>query len=158
MHHQDTTFRPPIRAYAEWLDTLPWTFWCTMTTPYELSLPAARRIVEKTHGAWSELAGGRCTLFYAAERNQLRDGHHMHALVRLPPEFHERQLYTKLCGKYSTITGAAKYRYCKVTGDERWKSSNARIDLERYDPKRAASGYLTKYLLKDRGSEYDIYY
>lgn len=97
-------------------------------------------------------------MFWAAERNELRDGHHMHALVRLPPEFHEKELYTKLCRKYSTITGAAKHRYCRVTGEERWKSSNARIDLQRYDPKRTASGYLTKYLLKGRGTDYDIHH
>jgi len=158
MHHQDTTFRPPIKAYAEWLDTLPWTFWCTLTTPYELTLKQAYRLASRTYDAWSELSGGRCTMFYAAERNQLRDGHHMHALVRLPEEFHQKELYSKLCDKYSTITGARKYRYCRITGDERWKSSNARIDLDKYDPKRAASGYLTKYLLKDRLSEYGIHH
>ena len=158
MHHQDTTFRSPLNAYAEWLDTLPWSFWCTLTTPYEMTLKQARRLAERTYQSWSELACGRCTMFYAAERNQLRDGHHLHALVLLPPEFHEPELYDELRKTYSTLTGARKYRYCRVTGDERWKSSDARIDLHKFDPKRNASGYLTKYLLKDIRAEYDIYH
>jgi hypothetical protein len=82
----------------------------------------------------------------------------MHALVLLPSEFHAPRRYKQLIEKYQIVTAASKYRYCRVTGEERYKSSNARIDLQRFDPKRNASGYLTKYLLKDIRAEYDIYH
>lgn len=127
-------------------DGMEWTFFATLTTPYEMSLPSARRLAERTHLMWTRMAGGQCRLLWVAERNQLRDGHHLHALVCLPDQFRQPHLHAALCEAYSVAAVGGKAitnEGGKVTYERR-----ARIDLKRYDKRRNASGYLSKYMTK----------
>lgn len=89
-------------------------------------------------------------MLWVAERNELRDGHHLHALVKVPDQFRDKHLHYALCEAYQVCTGARAKSIDKVTGKvtyNRW----SRIDLQEYDKRRNAGGYLTKYMTK--GSE-----
>jgi hypothetical protein len=127
---------------------MDWTFFATFTTPHPLSLYSARTLANRVHGKWGRLSDGQCSILWVAERNELRDGHHLHALVKLPEHFRQPHLHAALCEAYSVAAVGGKALSNdggKVTYERR-----ARIDLQRYDKRRNASGYLTKYMTKSR--------
>ena len=127
---------------------MDWTFFATFTTPYEMTLPSARRLADRVHSMWGRMADGQCRILWVAERNELRDGHHLHALVWMPENFRQPHLHAALCEAYSVAAVGGKALSNdggKVTYERR-----ARIDLQRYDKRRNASGYLTKYMTKSR--------
>jgi hypothetical protein len=127
---------------------MDWTFFATFTTPYEMTLPSARRLADRVHSMWGRMADGQCRILWVAERNELRDGHHLHALVWMPEHFRQPHLHAALCEAYSVAAVGGKALSNdggKVTYERR-----ARIDLQRYDKRRNASGYLTKYMTKSR--------
>lgn len=126
---------------------MDWTFFATLTTPYQMTLKSARRLAERTHTSWSRLAAGDCTMLWVAERNELRDGHHLHALIRVPDAFRQPHLHAALCEAYQVQTGGTVARIDKATGKTTW-SRWSRIDLQAYDRRRNAGGYLTKYMTK----------
>lgn len=128
-----------------------------MTAPYPkgLSLPAARRLAERTHKGLKELADGDCRMFFVMERNQLRDGHHMHALLYMPDRFHQPHLYQAIIDTYQAKVGA------KVERNDRGKltwSGRGRIDVQRFDKRKNAAGYCLKYMMKARNgpADYDL--
>ena len=53
-------------GYSDWINDQPWTNFPTFTTSYELTLPSARRLMERTHLAFKRYAGD-CRLFWVAE-------------------------------------------------------------------------------------------
>jgi hypothetical protein len=127
---------------------MDWTFFATFTTPYEMTLPSARRLADRVHSMWGRMADGQCRILWVAERNELRDGHHLHALVWMPENFRHPHLHAALCEAYSVAAVGGKALSNdggKVTYERR-----ARIDLQRYDKRRNASGYLSKYMTKGR--------
>lgn len=145
------------KAYGDWLNTMPWTFFVTMTAPYPngLSLPAARRLAERTHKGLKALADGNCTMFFVMERNQLRDGHHMHALLHMPERFHQPHLYSGIIDTYQAMVGAKLER--NDGGKLTW-SGRGRIDVQRFDKRKNAAGYCLKYMMKARNgpADYDL--
>ena len=96
---------------------------------------------------------------WVAERNELRDGHHLHLLLSLPKRFHDKGHYGQLVETYQRMVGAKAERIDKHTGHIKWANAG-RIDLQRFDKRRNASGYLTKYILKGKKGQlldWDIY-
>ena len=69
-------------AYAEWLGTFEWDYWCTLTTRYKLTMPSARRAVEGLHKELKK--AGECLVFFAIEPYDLKEGYHIHALLKVP--------------------------------------------------------------------------
>lgn len=126
---------------------MDWTYFATMTTPYEMTLKSARRLAENTHRSWSRMTGRQCRLLWVAERNELRDGHHIHGLVWVPDNFRDPHLHYALCEAYQVCTGAKAQTIDKRTGKVKYDKWS-RIDLQAYDKKRNAGGYLTKYMTK----------
>lgn len=127
---------------------MDWTFFATFTTPYEMTLKSARRLAGRVHSTWGRMSDGQCRILWVAERNELRDGHHLHALVWMPENFRHPHLHAALCEAYSVAAvggQAISNEGGKVTYKRR-----ARIDLQRYDKRRNASGYLAKYMTKGR--------
>lgn len=140
--------RPSFRdALVGFVNDLDWTFFATLTTPYAMTLPSARRLAERTHNSWSRMADGSCRMLWVAERNQLRDGHHLHALVTLPSQFTQPYLFNALCEAYQAQTGAKAATIDRSNGKATY-TQWSRIDLRRYDRRRNASGYLSKYMTK----------
>lgn len=135
---------------AKWIGGQPWTYFVTFTTPYEMSTKSARRLMDRTHRSWSLLTDGHCKLIYFMERNELRDGCHLHALVHVPDKFRQLHWYVTMVDAYQAMTGAKviKNEKGKVTWDGR-----ARIDMRRYNGRKDAGGYAAKYASKNNGPD-----
>lgn len=123
------------KGVCDLLDKRDWTWFTTFTTPYECSLPSARRLMDRTFSMWQELSGRSCVMFWVCERNELRNGYHMHAVVSMPPMFTQKENFAELVRTYRNACGGEKL---------------PRIQCKPFDRKRNASGYLTKYLLKSK--------
>jgi hypothetical protein len=135
-------------ALSGWMGGMDWTFFATLTTHYPMTLKSARRLAERTHTSWSKMTAGDCRMLWVAERNELRDGHHLHALVAVPDAFRAPHLHHALCEAYQAMAGTGTVeRIDKATGKAKY-TQWSRIDLQRYDKRRNASGYLTKYMTK----------
>ena len=131
---------PPItptyrELLSEWLTDQPWTFFATLTTPYALSVPSARRLMERTASCWRSITSD-LTLVYAIETNPSRQGHHVHALVRVPEAFTSPHHFTALLTGYRTATGNA----------------SSIIELSRFDATKGGANYITKHF-DERGSD-----
>lgn len=139
-----TEFR---EAVVGWCGGMEWTFFATFTTPYAMTLKSARSLAGRTHNSWSRMTNGQCMILWVAEKNELRDGHHLHALVWVPDHFKQRHLHYALCEAYQVCAGAKAETIDKRTGKVTYRSWS-RIDLQAYDKRRNAGGYLTKYMTK----------
>lgn len=148
MRSPKTKVRPSFQdGMKQWMNDSDWTFFATFTTPYEMTLPSARRLADRTHKSWAKLSGNQCRMLWVAEGNELRDGHHLHALVKVPEDFRKDHLYGTLIESYQVAVGAKAHTIDRNTGKVKY-TGRGRIDLQRYDKRRNASGYLTKYMLK----------
>jgi len=127
-------------TYGEWLGNYEWSYWTTLTTRYELTLPSARRLAEGYYKHLSK-AGG-CTMFWAAEPFDCKDGYHLHALLRVP----DILPYNFLVNTYQFVCGN------KEASKDEWH----RIQLMKYNKKLGASYYCGKYITKNL-SDYDFF-
>lgn len=149
-----------IDAYAEWINSIDWNFFCTFTTGYPLTLKSARRLMERTHKSYSKYLG-ESTLFWVAEPYELKDGYHTHALLKVPeiatnskgllsPRDHRNliDLYQQMTGNKAVKNDAGKIQ---------WETWN-RVELRKFDKRKNAGAYATKYIMKsERGNgDYDI--
>jgi len=149
-------------GYSDWINDQPWTNFPTFTTSYELTLPSARRLMERTHLAFKRYSGGDCRLFWVAEPFEVKDGYHCHGLLYLPDSMinskgylhrHHFQnlvdIYTKMAGSKLVANNGGKLAYDK----------RHRIDLQKFDGRRNAGAYALKYIMKaERGqADYDLF-
>jgi hypothetical protein len=126
-------------AMAEYLRQTIWDYFVTFTTRYELTLKSARRLMERFQARTKALSLIPQTLFWVAERFECKDGYHTHGLLRTENDF------KTLVDAYQIVSGA------EAQND--WAS----IELRRYDSKKAAAKYCTKYLLK-KYADWDLLY
>ena len=138
-----------IDHYEDWINSIGWTFFCTFTTRYDLTLPSARRLMERTHKRFLEYSG-ECTFFWVAEPFELKDGFHTHGLMKLPksminkdgsiPIHHYRSLidlYQKMAGGKMIANDKGKLTF------DNWN----RIDLSKFDKRKNAGKYALKYIM-----------
>ncbi len=120
---------PIIQAYSDWLDKIPWDFWCTLTFRYD---PTPRAALRAFH-TWldqsefwyrSDYYG-----FVVTEDGRLNGRTHLHALM-------------------GTLGHLEAYR--KELWRE-WHQRFGRARLEPYDKGKGASGYIAKYITKELG-------
>lgn len=141
------------QAYIDWLDSMEWSFWCTLTTPYELTVKSARRAILRYHAILSRISNKRCRIFFVLEPFGIKEGMHIHCLISMPDKYHEPDYYQQMVDSWQLCTG----RYKRVK-DERgcWvEQQKARIDLKRYRKDIKATGYCSKYMMKD-DIDYDL--
>lgn len=134
-------------AWANWLQAQTWQRFCTFTTGYPLSLPSARRAMERFYArAQAEVFNGAdVQMFWVAEKFECKDGYHTHGLLNYDntsvsgvPNLHEVLSHT-----WNVVSGAYGKR-------KRYRSS-----FSNYNKKRSAGKYCSKYLLK-RYADYDF--
>ncbi len=130
------------RAYrdemASWLETIEWDYFATFTTPYSMTLKSARRIMEKYH---SKMDG---MMFWVAEKYELKDGYHTHALLKSKWPKEDLWELWQICSVYKS----------QVSKREDGHVYN-RCDIQPRDYRRRAGEYMSKYLLKSH-ADYDI--
>jgi len=138
------------QAYIAWLETLPWTFFLTGTTRYELTLKSTRRLFERWFDAF-KTEGSH--LFWVAEKFECKDGFHGHGLLYVPdaPE----DLFNRMIDHWQIATGnkaISNHPGKRIEWDkENWNALN----LKKYDRKRGAGGYCAKYVFKN-DADYDL--
>ena len=125
---------------GDWLSSFDWDFWATLTTRKELTLPSARRAV-MGFNKFLERAG-YTRIFFAIEQFDLKEGYHLHALLKLPDVLS----YRNIIETWQHVTGNKKKHKGK-----KWNA----INLQKYNPKLGASHYLAKYITKEL-SDYDF--
>lgn len=126
-------------SYADFLQTFAWTHYVTFTTGYTLTLASARRLMENFHKQIKK--AGASPFFWVAERFEVKDGYHTHALIKVPDAWHFKNIIDI---------------WQKVSGGKKRGEWN-RIDLQVYDPKKGAGFYVSKYVTKS-GADYDLTY
>jgi hypothetical protein len=117
-------------SYANWLSSIPWSHFGTFTTGYEMTLPTARRLMGSLHQQLTR--AGPAPLFWVAEKFEVKDGYHTHALLKLP----EAWRYKNVVDIWQKVTGAKK------------KGTWHRLDLQDYNPELGARHYVAKYITK----------
>jgi chitodextrinase len=136
------------KGYIDYLGTFNWNTFITGTTKYELTLPSARRLVERWYNTFNHVG---TALFWVAEKYEVKDGHHIHALLQgnVP--------YRQLIDNWQWATGN-KSDFVSAQGDFKWhKDTWNRIDIQKYDNRRKAGGYVSKYVFK-KHADYDLLY
>lgn len=130
-----------LEGYIDFLENVSWDFWITGTTSYSLTLPSARRLMERFGSNMKRFSGtlfrDELKIFWVAEPFDLRQGYHIHFLMEAKPE-----------PRYQEIYELWNYAAKKSLG-------NHRITAEKFKPKIGAGGYCAKYILK-ANADYDF--
>jgi hypothetical protein len=144
------------KCYVSYLETLPWTYFITGSTRYELTLKSTRRLAER----WFEaIKTNGSILFWVAEKFECKDGYHMHGLLYIPNPYKEDTgnvfLFQRLVDHWQLATGNKALSIDKSNRVEWDKEKWNALNLKRYDKKRGAGGYCAKYVFK-RDADYDL--
>jgi len=142
-------FEKTKKAWIDYLEALPWTFFITGTTRYELTLKSNRRLQERFFEA---LCLRNSKMFWVSEPFDLKEGYHSHSLFYIPDNIEpfnpeSEFLFREIVNTWQWATGN------KDLTKENW----SRIRIQKYDPKRGAGGYCGKYLFKT-DADYDLLY
>ena len=133
--------REELQSYINYLNRIEWNYWCTGTTPYQLTIRSSRRLISAYMDKLSTDIS--YLIFWCAEPFDVKDGYHLHFLLKVEPDTIRYKEYYQ---KWQVVTAMKKYK-----GTAKW----ARITMERYNPEIGAGGYVTKYITK-QGADYDI--
>jgi hypothetical protein len=134
-------------SYAEWLGSFEWDYFCTFTTPYNLTLKSARRLMEKFHTDLK--AGGSSPFFWVAEPFDVKEGYHTHALLKVP----ECYQFIHLVQLWQVASGCRNMKRENEKGEK--VKVHARVEYRKYNPKLGARHYVGKYMMKS-GADYDF--
>lgn len=142
-------------TYCNWLHTFGFTHFVTLTTPYELTLNSSRRLAERFHAKLKE-QNFEPIIFFVTEKFEVKDGFHLHLLMKINKPKLEKHEYTFICELYQRVAGTAKVGLVK--GEIKYLNWS-RIDLQKYKKTKGAGYYVTKYILKENNNkfaEYDL--
>jgi hypothetical protein len=138
-----TNLREKVQnSYGEWLGQYDWSYFCTFTTRYQLTLPSARRLMFRFWDMDDIKRSGSSRFFWCAEPFDTRHGYHTHGLLLVNNILTKNDLgsiYQVACGNVSKS-----------------KANWHRLQLRDYNEKRNASYYCGKYLTKQL-ADYDIW-
>jgi len=128
--------------YGEFLNTLPWDYFCTFTAPYSLSEKAARRSMGKLKSQLTIQNGSEPTIFWVAEPFDSKHGYHLHALLRDTGKPEPGRV------------GIIKKTWQKVIKGK-YGSENRFTTVLPYDPNLGGHYYVAKYLHR-YNADYDF--
>lgn len=129
---------------SDYLQKQRWDYFVTFTTRYELTLPSARRLMERFMDRTGQKSFTQQKLFWAAERFECKYGYHVHGLLETKLD------YQDIIQAYQIVTGKNSFE-CKWEDKNNWQA----ITLRKYNPSKAAAKYCAKYILK-RYADYDF--
>jgi len=139
--------------YSRWLSQYGFTHFVTLTTPYELTLNSSRRLVERFHNKLKE-QGFEPNTFFVTEKFEVKDGYHLHLLLKINKSKLEKHEFKFICELYQRVAGTSKVGL--VEGKIKYLNW-ARIDLQKYLKTKGAGYYVTKYILKENSNKHAEY-
>lgn len=134
MKNTGTSLLPKV--YGEFLEKTNWTFYCTLTTSYSLTLNSARRCVERYHESLKFNFGIENQIFWIAEPFDCKYGYHLHALIKLN------------CLRPLEQKNTLNKAWQLVTRGSYGKSYNWSI-FDTYKPNNGGNYYVSKYIGRD---------
>jgi hypothetical protein len=75
------------KSYGEFLEKTNWTYYCTLTTSYPLTVNTARKSIERFHESLKINFKIDNEIFWIAEPFESKYGYHIHALIKLNCHF-----------------------------------------------------------------------
>lgn len=133
-----------IVAFANFINTFEWQFFCTFTTPYSLSLASSRRSMDKLKNYLdNQFTGSK--VFWFAEEFDVKEGYHIHALIQL-----------EKCDQNSldkNITALKKAWKILSRGD---RKSILNTHIVQYDKDKGGNFYVSKYINRPNINDYDL--
>lgn len=121
-----------IRAWGEWIESMNWTYFCTLTTPYPLTLTGARFKMDKFIELIQGKTESKLSAFWVAETFK-SSNYHVHALIAVPvfaiDQFELKNCWISSCGN-----------------SKRGNLNKSQIDI--YEKGKGAYLYTVKYLMR----------
>jgi hypothetical protein len=130
------------KNYGEWLGQYDWSYFCTFTTRYALTLPSARRLMYRFYDMDDLKRSGPATFFWAAEPFDCREGYHTHALLKVSAVM----TFKFLTDCYQVAAG----------NKDLLKTEWHRVNFRSYNSKLGAAHYCGKYITKNL-ADYDFW-
>jgi hypothetical protein len=128
--------------YGNWLNTMDWNCFCTLSTSYFLTMKQARRAADRLH-SFLNTNYGNAKIFWVAEPFDSNVGCHVHALV----SFNSSSVI-------KDMVSIIKRAWQVVTKGNRGKKHNHTV-IRPYESSLGANFYVSKYMLRNN-SDYDI--
>ena len=165
-------------AMANYLNHQDWSKFCTFTTGYTLTLPGARRLMERVYSNFSTslFTGNHSYFFWVAEAFECKAGYHTHGLLYYDKMFESPYLFSDLNEHYQVASGSRSSFYeldknninksiteknnsylQNIINTGIQQKRDYRVSFNRYDLHRGAAKYCAKYLLK-RYADYDLFF
>lgn len=134
--HEKSKYQNNVNNYGEWLNSFEWDYYCTLTTDYPMSLPAARRAMNRFHNFLQENYN-QASVFWVAEPFDSRVSYHTHALVKIA---NSQKNGFKAIRKAWEVTSKSQRNYTLI---------------QSYVKSKGANFYVAKYLSRN-STDYDI--
>lgn len=128
--------------YGNFLNSMDWDCFCTLSTSYSLTVQQARRAADRLH-SFLNTNYGNARIFWVAEPFDSKVGYHIHALVSINPS-----------SIIKDMTSVIKKAWQVVTKGSNGKKHNHTI-IRPYENNLGANFYVSKYMLREH-SDYDI--
>ncbi|UAY52139.1 hypothetical protein [Ferruginibacter albus] len=121
-----------IRGYAEWLNLMKWSYYCTFTTRYDFSVKSARVLMNRYFSFLKNNLKSEVQIFWVAEPFDTKDGCHLHTLI-------------KVLAPGSSAKNQINKVWQVITNGNYGKGFNS-TKIDRYKPYLGAHFYVSKYL------------
>jgi len=151
--------KPNNKYLGDFLETLDWDFFATLTTQQEMTLKGARRFINKYHEKILQ-SDPNTLLFWAAEKHAVKRGFHLHALIHCG--YKSTNAFSFLRCTFNAVSNnKRKYVQNFINSlsvdchNTKLGNSSSRIHLLKYQKKKGASHYLAKYITK-QVTDYDF--
>jgi hypothetical protein len=143
-HTRTTTRTKPLAyLYSDWLGSIEWTAFCTFTTLYNLSIKAARRMMERMTENLVARYGKDIRIFWTSEPFFDRHNcYHIHALIKIPVVAKDSK--NAILSEWREVTKPVK------------SGLHNRSEVQNFIPGKGAHIYITKYL-DVPNADYGIY-
>ena len=130
-----------VKNYADYINSLPWDYYCTFTTRDPLSMNAARNAMIRLHDSLKSNYGC-CQIFWVAEPFDSKYGYHTHALMNFS-ELQSKNMEPLIKKSWQIVSrGRGQKEYNNTT-------------IKPYDRTKGAHYYIAKYLFRGN-ADHDI--
>jgi hypothetical protein len=123
-----------LQAWAHYLETTPWSAWCTFTYHIPINANSARKKMEQLFTIFRVKYGPESKMFFVAER--FREGsYHTHALIKIDEA--QAQLKRSILSAWHEVATPGGYK------------KYSRADIQVYQSGGGAHYYISKHLQRD---------